>query len=554
MTRTQSDIERQPRSIEPRTSFALAFAVVLLVATVAGPAVLPVAATQDATVSADPNTPGNTSTHTATLTPDSDESGSSLNGIKMDYSVSSNPADVSNVDQSDVVRAVILHDDGTSTSVLDDLSGVKASNNGETVKFSFGGSYNLESGDSVLIEYEDVQNPDSAGNYTVEGDLNPQSVERPAEATLTIEEATSDSTSDGSSGDGSTDDTSDGGSTDDSTSDGSTDDTNSTNSTNTTWTVEAGGDGDHWINVTHPENGTNFTVDMPRTAVENETGLTALEATVTPDTSRNFSLVVSISPTGPEPPTGVEDPAYLSIREPDGYGLGTVTLRVAVDREAFDVDNASHVAIFERIGNDSVAGNDSAAGNESGVGDGWGDANATLVNETNESYVFAVTTDHPTTYVVGAKTAVYDVPNATVDDSAVKADEPVTVAGTVRNDGLLAEQTMVTLRRNGSIVAATTVTLAPNESRTVTFTDSPAPGNYSYAVSGTDAGSITVQASESVQTGEVEGEQQNVEATPDGSGETPAAQGGSPLPSPVMLLVGALLLAGLAGTAAWVRT
>lgn len=523
------------------------FVVALLGSAIAGPAVLPVAATQDATISADPNTPGSTSTHTATLTPDSDETGSSLNGIKMDYSVSSNPADVSNVDESDVVRAVILQDDGTSTSVLDDLSGVKASNNGETVKFSFGGSYDLQSGDTVLIEYEDVQNPDATGSFTVEGDLNPQSVERPAEATLVIEKDTSDSTSDGTSGDGSTDGTSGDGATDSSTSDGSTN--NTTNTTNTTWTVEASGDGDQWINVTHPENGTNFTVDMPRTAVENETGLTALEANLTPDTSKNFSLVVAISPTGPQPPTGVEDPAYLSIRQPDGYGLGTMTVRFAVDREAFDVDNASHVAIFERIGNDS------SDGNESGVGNGWGDANATLVNETNESYVFAVTTDHPTTYVIGAKTAVYDVPNATVDDSTVESSETVTVAGTVRNDGLLAEQTMVTLRRNGSIIAAKTVTLAPNESRTVTFTDSPDPGNYSYAVSGTDAGSVTVQPAEPVQTGEVAGEQaQNIGATPDGSGRMPADQGSSPLPSPLMLLVGALLLAGLAGTAAWFRT
>lgn len=534
MTRTQSDAERRPRSIEPRTSFALAFAVVLLVAAVAGPAVLPVAATQDATISADPNTPGNTSTHTATLTPDADEAGSSLNGIKVDYSVSSNPADVGNVDQSDVVDAYIRRDNGTIVDVSDDLSGVSGSNNGETVKFTFGGSYDIHSGDTVVIEYEDVVNPDSAGDYTVEADLNDQSVERPAEATLTIEEATTDdgTSDDGTSDDGSTDDGSTDDSTSDTTNDTSENTTNDTDTSETNWTVDGDDDGTQVINVTNPDDGEPVSVDLPRTATENETGLTALTADVTPNGTENFSLLVNVSADGPAAPTGLEHPTYLAVEDPDD-ALGTVTVRFAVDRQAFDVDDPDRVGVFERDG------------------DGWNETNATLVNETAGSYVFEVTTDEPTTFVVGTEVAVYSVTETEVEDRELEPDETVEVTATVTNDGLATELKLVGLRREGTFVDGEGVTLAPGEEREVTLTDDPGPGEYSYSVAGTDVGDVTVQATETPETGEVEGErEENVEATPDDTGEN---DDGSSLPSPLALVVGAVLLAALAGVAARVR-
>lgn len=533
MIHTQPTAERQLRRTGRRTVFAVAVAFAILIAAFAGPAVLPAAATQDATIAADPNTPGNTSTQTVRLTPDADEAGSSLNGIKVDYSVSSNPADVSNVGQTDVVDAYIQRENGTIVDVSNDLSGVSASNNGETVKFSFGGTYDIESGDTVVIEYEDVQNPDSAGDYTVEADLNDQSVERPAEATLTIEEATSDSTDDGSSDDGSTDD----GSTDGSTDDGSTNDTteNSTNDTNTTetnWTVDGDDDGTQVINVTHPDDGENVTVDLPRTATENETGLTALAAEIAPNGTENFSLVVNVSGAGPAAPTGLEHPAYLAIEDPDD-ALGTVTVRFAVDREAFGVDEPDRVGIFERDGEE------------------WTETNASLVDETADSYVFEVTTDEPTTFVVGTEVAVYSVVETEVEDRDLEADETVEVTATVTNDGLAAERKLVGLRRDGTYVDGEAVTLAPGEERELTLTDEPGPGAYSYSVAGTDVGDVAVEGAESVQTGEVEGEQErNIETT---VAETEPSQGDSPIPSPLALLIGAGLLAGLAGVAARIR-
>jgi len=137
------------------------------------------------TIVADPNTPSNTSTHSVTATVGSDAGGSSLNGVEVDYSVGASPSDVSNVGQNDVVTATVA-----GTDVSDDLSGVSASNNGETVTVDFGGSYQLEQGDEVTVEYQSVQNPGTAGTFDVDVALNPQSANEVSTANLTIEEAT----------------------------------------------------------------------------------------------------------------------------------------------------------------------------------------------------------------------------------------------------------------------------------------------------------------------------------------------------------------------------
>lgn len=120
-------------------------------------------------ISADPATENVTSTHSITATVRSESSGDSLNTIVVDYSVGANASDVSNVAQGDVTVSV------AGQNVTDDLTGVSASNNGETLTLSFGGNYSLSLNDTVSITLENVQNPSTAGTYNVDITLNSQS-------------------------------------------------------------------------------------------------------------------------------------------------------------------------------------------------------------------------------------------------------------------------------------------------------------------------------------------------------------------------------------------
>lgn len=159
-----------------------------LVALVAVGAVSGVAAAaSDGSLKASPTSPGETSTHTATLTAGNDSAGS-LNGFEVDYSDTG--VDVSNVGSEDIVAVGIDEDDDSDgktidKNVSDDLSSVDSSNNGETVTFGFGGSYDLDAGDEVVVVFENVQNAD-AGEYEVSLDINPQSSGGEGTATLTL--------------------------------------------------------------------------------------------------------------------------------------------------------------------------------------------------------------------------------------------------------------------------------------------------------------------------------------------------------------------------------
>jgi PGF-CTERM protein len=159
-------------------------------------------AASDASLNASPATPGESSTHTATLTVGNTSTGS-LNGFTMDYSNAG--MNVSNVGVEDVVTVGIDRDDDASGAtvdedVSDDLGSVQHSNNGGTLTLKFGGSYSLNAGDEVVVTVETVENP-SAGDYQVNLDINPQSSGGDADATLTISDSDSSSTETDSSAD-----------------------------------------------------------------------------------------------------------------------------------------------------------------------------------------------------------------------------------------------------------------------------------------------------------------------------------------------------------------
>lgn len=157
---------------------------------VAGALAAPVAA--EPMVTADPDDPETRATHSAVAAVGPSDDSNSWNGLTISYQSTSQNGDVKDVGEDDIVKIGIDREgDSPGTTidvdVADDVSGVGASNNGESLEISLGGDYNLQEDDEVVVVYEDALNP-SAGEHTIEFTVNPQSDGTVSSATLTISE------------------------------------------------------------------------------------------------------------------------------------------------------------------------------------------------------------------------------------------------------------------------------------------------------------------------------------------------------------------------------
>lgn len=169
---TASDSYQLP--ITGRSIILLTAALVVL-----GSLVMPVLAASAASVSADPSTGGATSTHTATLVVD--EGIDDFDYFRVDYSAEEPATDVSQVNRSDIVRFGVDSDgDGTiDQSLLTGDWSMSIGGSGHTVRVrnqDWNGT--LSPGDVIIIEFEDVQNPDQADTYVVDVVLNGHQTER----------------------------------------------------------------------------------------------------------------------------------------------------------------------------------------------------------------------------------------------------------------------------------------------------------------------------------------------------------------------------------------
>lgn len=124
---------------------------------------------------------GVTTTHVVnyTIASNSDTDGNSLNSVVIEYPGGS--VDASGLDSREEVVMVGIDENRDGTIDKDATSdveccppddGVKISNNGATVTIELSGNYKLEAGDSLIVEYESIQNPSSAGNYSVTVGVN----------------------------------------------------------------------------------------------------------------------------------------------------------------------------------------------------------------------------------------------------------------------------------------------------------------------------------------------------------------------------------------------
>jgi PGF-CTERM protein len=164
------------------TTLGVLLAVVVATSMLAAPV-----AASDSSISADPDEANAPSTHTVTANVGPSINGSSLTGLNVDYSATSQNGDVADVGESDIEEMYIERASGGTTDVSDDISGVGASNNGETLTIRLSGNYNVVEGDHVVVAYSGVTNPDT-GEYEIVFTLNPQSGGTQSSDTLSISE------------------------------------------------------------------------------------------------------------------------------------------------------------------------------------------------------------------------------------------------------------------------------------------------------------------------------------------------------------------------------
>lgn len=127
---------------------------------------------------------GETTTHVLVLPITGDNVGNSLNEIEIDYSAS----DATGTDAESVELAGFDTDgDGRSDT---DWSGdieqndVGPTNGGLTMTVGVTGNYDLQSGQRLVFAFRGVENPESAGSYAVEVDVNDEQV---YSGTLTVD-------------------------------------------------------------------------------------------------------------------------------------------------------------------------------------------------------------------------------------------------------------------------------------------------------------------------------------------------------------------------------
>lgn len=95
--------------------------------------------------------------------------GNSLNSVEL-RTKDSSPDMFSATSQSSLGKAYVDTDgDGDADQdISDDVDSWQVSNGGSSLKIGFGGEYTAQADHSIVITFEGVSNPDTAGSYTLE--------------------------------------------------------------------------------------------------------------------------------------------------------------------------------------------------------------------------------------------------------------------------------------------------------------------------------------------------------------------------------------------------
>jgi predicted ribosomally synthesized peptide with SipW-like signal peptide len=122
------------------------------------------------TITASDTTTDTTTSHRVEVAVGDDLDGDTLDELVVDYP-SDSDFDISNVGEEDIVNSGVEDSDGNAVGA--DVTNVDGSDGGTTATFTYGSPLaGLSTGDTIFLEYEDVQNASTADTYTVDVSVN----------------------------------------------------------------------------------------------------------------------------------------------------------------------------------------------------------------------------------------------------------------------------------------------------------------------------------------------------------------------------------------------
>jgi hypothetical protein len=94
-----------------------------------------------------------------------------INSVYVEVTTSPSPDMFSETEQSDLQKVAV--DEGSDGSIdrviTSDVNGWQVQNGGSAVKIELSGSaYTADAGDSIIVVFSDVDNPDDAGTYDLQ--------------------------------------------------------------------------------------------------------------------------------------------------------------------------------------------------------------------------------------------------------------------------------------------------------------------------------------------------------------------------------------------------
>ena len=209
-------------------------------------------------------------------------------------------------------------------------------------------------------------------------------------------------------------------------------------------------------------------------------GVDAMELSVEESGDYTLEVETADAPFSTTPdfatPGGAESLGHVRVGHsvPDS-GIGDVTFNFRVAKERVGHDEPGQIALYRH--------HDGA----------WNELETTLVEETDESYVFAARSPGLSEFVVGKKRASFSITESRVELTSVADGTQLTVRVLVSNTGDAAGTYAADLRIEGRPVAHRAISIAPDGTRQLTYRHTvPAPGTYDVTVGSHEIGPVVV--------------------------------------------------------------
>lgn len=229
--------------------------------------------------------------------------------------------------------------------------------------------------------------------------------------------------------------------------------------------------------------GTAVELTFPTTTTANETGVTVsgLSFDAVDRLDANVTLTTSAEPSESATalPTETEEFVYWTLEYPNGTNdaVENVTTELRVDADRLDADDrpAEELRVYR-------------------LHDGnWSSLDATVVNQTDDEYVYEVSSPGLSEFAVTYADPSFEVQHASIDEGEYEVGESTSVTALVENDGNGSDAFTAELTVGDRVVDQQTVWVPAGETRTVSFDHQfTEPGTHDVVVDETVAGSVTV--------------------------------------------------------------